>query len=146
MKDSSLGLASKWLKKINPVVYIFLSFALVILVGSILLVLPISSSGPENRLSYINALFLATSAVCVTGLSPIADLSVALSVFGKITMGVLIQVGGLGLVTILSFIFFVSGRRMNLAQANILKEALNQKGLAELKKTHQKNNLNNFLF
>jgi trk system potassium uptake protein TrkH len=121
------------IKKVPPLVFVFLSFILIILLGSVLLVLPISASSPAEQLSYINSFFLATSAVCVTGLSPIADLSVTLSVFGKIVMALLIQIGGLGLVTILSFLIVITGRRMNLSQANIVREALNQNGMAELR-------------
>lgn len=121
-------------KKISPLAYIILSFLSVILVGSLLLFLPISASDSDHRLSYINAFFIAVSGVCVTGLSPIADLSVTFSVFGKVILAILIQIGGLGLVTIVSFVMFASGKRFNVSQAMVVKEALNQNGFAGLKK------------
>lgn len=121
-------------KHVPPLMYIFLSFAVVIFIGSILLVLPISSSDMNNSLSYINAFFLSVSAVCVTGLSPVASIGETLSVFGKIVIGILIQVGGLGLVTIVSFIIVATGKRFNMSTANIVKESLNQSGFGELRK------------
>jgi trk system potassium uptake protein TrkH len=118
---------------IHPLMYIILSFILVIFIGSILLVLPISSSGMSNSLSYIDSLFLSTSAVCVTGLSPIASIGESLSIFGKIVMCVLIQIGGLSLVTIVAFIIVTARKRLNRSTANVVKEQLNQSGYGELK-------------
>jgi len=120
-------------KHVPPLMYIFLSFAIVILIGSVLLVLPISSSDMNNSLSYINAFFLSVSAVCVTGLSPIASIGDSLSTFGKIVIGLLIQIGGLGLVTIVSFIIVATGKRFNMSTANVVKESLNQSGFGELR-------------
>jgi len=78
---------------------LFFYFALVILIGSILLYLPFSWKG-DNRLSYIDALFISTSAVSVTGLSTI-DIPL-FSVFGKLIIMILIQIGGLGLIAFTS--------------------------------------------
>lgn len=119
-------------KKIPPLAYIFLSFASVIIVGSILLVLPISVSKPSSQLSYIDALFTATSAVCVTGLSTIPDISLTFSVFGKIVLCLLIQIGGLGLVTILSFVMLIGGRKIKFSNVMIVKESLSQSTFAHL--------------
>ena len=91
-------------KKISPYLVILIAFLSVILIGSVLLVLPISSK-PGVHLSYVDAFFTATSAICVTGLSTI-NVQSTLSAFGKIVLLILIQVGGLGLVTI--GIFFLS--------------------------------------
>ena len=67
-------------KSLSPFIIILLSFFIVIVVGTILLLLPFSSKG--KNLTFIEALFTTTSAVCVTGLSVIPDLGATLSVFG----------------------------------------------------------------
>ena len=91
-----------WIFK-NPSRMIIFSFLLVILIGSVLLVLPFSTySG--HHLNYFEALFTAVSAVCVTGLI-VADTATTFTIFGKVVLILLIQIGGLGLVTITSFIF-----------------------------------------
>lgn len=118
-------------KRMSPLLTIILSFALVIFVGSVLLVLPFASS-EGYQLSYENSLFLAVSAVCVTGLTPVV-LATELSIFGKIVMALLIQIGGLGLVTLVSFVMFATGKRFNVSQAIVVKEALNQPGFAHIK-------------
>jgi trk system potassium uptake protein TrkH len=119
-------------QKISPLTTIFLSFALIIFVGSIILFLPFSASESTGQLSYIDALFLSVSAVCVTGLSPVV-LATSLSIFGKIVMALLIQIGGLGLVTIVSFVVFATGKKFNVSQAVVVKEALSQPGMSHLK-------------
>lgn len=118
--------------RITPIFYIIISFVGVILVGSVLLVLPVASADHENSLTYIDAFFLAVSAVCVTGLSPVV-VATALSVFGKIVLALLIQIGGLGLVTIISFIMFATGAKINISQAMVVKEALSQPGFKNIK-------------
>ena len=90
-------------KSLSPFIMILLSFFIVIVVGTILLLLPFSSKG--KNLTFIEALFTTTSAVCVTGLSVIPDLGATLSVFGKIVLAMLIEVGGLGFITIALFLF-----------------------------------------
>ena len=79
---------------------ILLSFLLAILAGSLLLALPVSSAGGE-AVPYIDALFTATTAVCVTGLVTVPTVS-AWSVFGQAVILLLIQIGGLGVITILT--------------------------------------------
>lgn len=103
---------------------ILLSFAVIILVGTILLACPFSHKG--DGLSFIDSLFVSTSAVCVTGLSPVADISASLNVFGRIVLAILIEIGGLGFVTILMFIAVIFGFKISFGQRMLLKEALNQ--------------------
>lgn len=87
----------------NPSRMIVFSFLLVIFVGSVLLTLPFATYA-GHHLSYFEALFTAVSATCVTGLI-VADTATTFTLFGKIVLICLIQIGGLGLVTIASFIF-----------------------------------------
>lgn len=113
----------KYRKKRTPYFYIMLSFFLVILCGTLLLCLPFSASG--KPLTFLQALFTTTSSVCVTGLSVIQDLSTTLSVFGKIIVAILMEIGGLSFLTIMFFIFSIIGNRTNLSTSFLLKEALN---------------------
>ncbi len=107
---------SKWVtsilgKKTSPPMLLASSFMFIIVVGSLLLMLPRCTT---DSISYIDALFLSTSAVCVTGLSPL-DISSALTIEGQVVILVLIQIGGLGVMTITSFfgLFFSSGRKFS---------------------------------
>lgn len=109
---------------LRPTQILVLGFLLMIMVGSILLNLPISSSNGKS-IGYIDALFTATSAVCVTGLV-VANTLVQWSVFGKIVILVLIQVGGLGFMTITTTLFILLGKKIRLKERLIIQEALNQ--------------------
>ncbi|MGB4130102.1 MAG: Trk family potassium uptake protein, partial [Acholeplasmatales bacterium] len=77
------------MKKVSPYLIIVASFLSLILVGTILLFLPISQAS-RGALNFVDSFFLATSAVTNTGLSPVADLSVTLTLFGKIVLIVLV--------------------------------------------------------
>ena len=110
--------------RISPFIFIFLSFLIVIFIGSFLLWLPISQT--ENRLSYLDSLFLSTSAICVTGLTPVSNLADHLSIFGRIILSILIEIGGLGIVSIMMFIAILFGFKITFNQRSLLKEALNQ--------------------
>src|SRR5690625_7612700 len=85
---------SKRPMSISPPRMIILTFILLIIVGTILLVLPISSADGET-INWLDAFFTATSAICVNGLSTI-DISSSLSAFGQTVVMILIQIGGLG--------------------------------------------------
>lgn len=99
-----------WVFK-NPSRLIISSFLFVIFIGSILLFIPISTySG--HHLNYFEALFTAVSAVCVTGLI-VTDTATTFTIFGKIVIIILIQIGGLGLVTITSFIFSFTRKKQD---------------------------------
>jgi len=82
---------------VNPARIVFLSFILTILLGAVLLYLPISCS-PNSKISFIDALYTSTSAVCVTGLI-VKDTPKDFSLFGQIVIITLIQIGGLGIMT-----------------------------------------------
>lgn len=91
---------------LNPVQLFILSFLIVIFLGSLLLMLPRAT---YHELSYIDALFTSTSAVCVTGLI-VVDTATAFTPFGKLILMLLIQVGGLGILTFISyFTYFFQG-------------------------------------
>lgn len=100
--------------KIKLTVWQFLSlgFLTAIILGSLLLMLPFATKS-GNSTSYINALFTATSAICVTGLAPY-DTATHWTLFGQLVILFLIQLGGLGFMTIVSSIFLIFKRGMGL--------------------------------
>ncbi len=116
-------------RKITPLGIIVMSFGGIIVIGIFLLKLPFSTQGAES-LSWVDSIFLSTSAVCVTGLSTIPDLSATLSVFGKIVLALLIQVGGIGIVTIAIYVLIALGIKIGVTERYIIKEALNQHSLS----------------
>ena len=126
------------IKKIHPYIYILLTFVSVILVGTCLLLLPISyskdyieSTGVADYIS--NAFFMSSSAVCVTGLSVMPHgLFVDMTVFGKIVMYLLMQIGGLSIITIAVFFFTIIGGKIGISNSFILRESLNQSSVTGL--------------
>ena len=102
---------------------ILLSFLVTILVGSGLLALPISSAD-GNAVPYLDALFTATTSTCVTGLVTLPTVS-SWSVFGQIVILLLIQIGGLGLITIMSGLMLMLNRKMGLGDRLLIQDAFN---------------------
>lgn len=111
---------------------IMLSFLLCITVGSILLSLPVSSAD-RQAVPFIDALFTATTSTCVTGLVTVTT-ATQWSTFGHIVILCLIQIGGLGLITILSGIMIMLRKRMGLADRLLLQDAFNLNSLSGLVK------------
>ncbi|WP_019229511.1 TrkH family potassium uptake protein [Sedimentibacter sp. B4] len=109
--------------KRNPYMVFFLGFTTIILIGAILLTLPVASQN-NRSVGFVNALFTATSAVCVTGLVVVNTAS-HWTVFGKTIIVVLIQVGGLGVMTMTALISFFIGKRMSLKTRVFIMEERN---------------------
>lgn len=109
---------------------ILLSFLLAILIGSILLALPISSANGE-AVSYIDALFTATTATCVTGLVTLPTVT-TWSVFGQIVILILIQIGGLGIITTMFGFMIILHRKMGIADRLLIQDAFNLNTLSGL--------------
>jgi len=107
---------------INPFHIIILGFFLVILLGSVLLTLPAASQSGRAT-PFMDALFTATSATCVTGLS-IYNTGEYWSLFGQGVILALIQIGGMGVVTIAMAISLFSGRKIGLMQRSTMQEAI----------------------
>ena len=114
----------KFLHKNNksPFRIIILGFLLVILAGSVLLMLPVSSQAGVST-PFLQALFTSTSAVCVTGLV-VYDTATYWSTFGQAVLMVLIQIGGLGVVTVAGTFVILSGRKIGLMQRSTMQEAI----------------------
>ena len=104
-----------------------LSFLVVILVGSLLLSLPVSSAD-GNGVPYLDALFTATTATCVTGLVTLPTVT-TWSIFGQAVILVLIQVGGLGVVTIMSALMILLHKRMGIGDRLLIQDAFNLNSL-----------------
>ncbi|MBS4784912.1 MAG: Trk family potassium uptake protein [Clostridiales bacterium] len=113
-----------------PTRVICVSFALVILVGTCLLCLPISSRTGEFT-PVINSLFTATSATCVTGLITY-DTFTHWSRFGQMVIILLIQIGGLGLVTFSTFFSIMIGKKLGLREMQLAQESINFGSVANI--------------
>lgn len=110
------------LKRISAFQYIIFGFIGVILVGALLLMLPISSQTREVT-SFADTLFTAVSATCVTGLI-VQDTATHWSIFGQAIILILIQIGGLGVVTIAASLSMIAGRKINLIQRDTMAESV----------------------
>ena len=102
---------------------IMLSFLVVILLGSLLLSLPVSSAN-GHAIPYLDALFTATTATCVTGLVTLPTVT-TWSVFGQAVILVLIQIGGLGVITIMTALMILLHKRMGIGDRLLLQDAFN---------------------
>ncbi|MEK5061632.1 MULTISPECIES: TrkH family potassium uptake protein [unclassified Paenibacillus] len=122
--------------KLNPPQILVLGFAGIILMGTLLLMLPVSSVNGVS-VGFIDALFTATSATCVTGLV-ILDTGYDFSVFGQVVIMFLIQIGGLGFMTMATLIAIVFRRRISLRERLILQEAFNQSSIEGIVKLVRK--------
>ncbi len=111
-------------KKVSPYVKILISFATVILIGTLLLWLPFSSASGK-AMPFIDAFFLSTSSVCITGLSTVPNLGESLSTFGKTVIAFLMEIGGLSILTIAIFILVLLRKKVGIGERFMLKEALN---------------------
>ena len=107
----------------NATRFVAFSFAGIILLGALLLTLPIASKDGQSA-GFFTGLFTATSATCVTGLI-LVDTGIHWSLFGQVVIAVLLQIGGLGLMTIMSIFSLIIGRRIGLSERLIMVSTLN---------------------
>ncbi|ETT58646.1 TrkH family potassium uptake protein [Paenibacillus sp. FSL H8-0457] len=115
-----------WLT-LSPPQILVLGFAAIIFIGTGLLMLPISTTTGEP-LGFTDALFTSTSATCVTGLV-VVDTGTTFSSFGEVVIMLLIQIGGLGFMTMATLFALVLKRRISLKDRLILQEAMNQSSM-----------------
>ncbi len=109
-------------KRLSSSQIIILGFAFVILLGSLLLMLPAAAQSGRIT-SFSDALFTSVSAVCVTGLV-VQDTAAYWSGFGQAVILVLIQIGGMGVITVAMAVFRASGKKISLKQRSIMQEAI----------------------
>ncbi|WP_161883062.1 TrkH family potassium uptake protein [Deinococcus alpinitundrae] len=100
--------------KFSPPQLIALTFAVAILLGALLLHAPLAHQ-PGHSLSWVQALFMSTSALCVTGLA-VVDVGSTFNVFGQLVVLALVQIGGLGIITFGTLFAFLLGRRINFSE------------------------------
>ena len=101
-------------------------FALIILLGSVLLALPCATQSGQS-IGWFDGLFTSTSAVCVTGLV-VRDTGTTFNLFGQLVLLCLIEVGGLGFMTFATMVFRIMGRQISLKERMIIRESLNESG------------------
>ena len=120
-------------REIGPTKILLISLLVVIIVGAFILKLPICNQQPIKT---IDSIFVATSATCVTGLTPIVPIE-QFTMLGQVVLLALIQIGGIGFMTLISIVLIMIGKKLNLSDKIIIKESLNQdsfKGLVTLLK------------
>ena len=110
---------------------ILISFLIVIVIGSILLTLPISTKNGVS-IKYIDALFTATTSTCVTGLVTVPTYS-TWSIFGQIVILLLIQIGGLGVVAFMSAFMIIINKKLKLKDYQLIQDAFNLNTMSGLK-------------
>ena len=114
--------------RLSRVQTIALGFFIIIALGTVLLMLPISSRSGESA-GFLNALFTSTSSTCVTGLV-LLDTYNSWSLFGQVVILALIQIGGLGFITISVFLAIFLKRKIGLKERNLIQESVNTLQLA----------------
>ncbi|MBQ3088932.1 MAG: potassium transporter KtrB [Clostridia bacterium] len=119
----------QWIK-VSTTHIIMLSFLIAILIGAVLLSLPISSADGKAT-PFLDALFTSTTSTCVTGLVVTPTVS-SWSVFGQIVILMLIQIGGLGVITIMSGIMILMHKKIGIADRLLLQDAFNLNSLSGL--------------
>ncbi len=110
--------------KLSPAQFLVLGYLFVITIGTFLLMLP-QASTTRGSIGFLTALFTATSATCVTGLI-VVNTSTAFTVFGQVVIMALIQVGGLGIMTMSTLIALILGKKISLKERILIQEDLNQ--------------------
>lgn len=115
----------------NPGRAVVAAFAVGVVVGTLVLLLPVSRQGPD-RTSLLEALFTATSALCVTGLA-VVDTATHWSVFGQVTILALVQVGGLGFMTLASLLGLLISRRLGLGSRMLAATETKSLGLGDVR-------------
>jgi len=111
-------------KDLNPSLILVFGFAAVIFMGAILLNLPIASQNNQS-VGFVNALFTSTSAICVTGLI-VVNTATHWTIFGQVVIMALIQIGGLGFMTMATLLALLMGKRIGLKNRIIMQEELGQ--------------------
>ena len=109
--------------KLRGVQILALGFLLLILVGALILTLPISTTSGEST-NFLDALFTATSAVCVTGLI-VVDTGTYWNAFGQTVIMILIEIGGLGFMSFTTLIAIILGKKITLRERLIVQDAMN---------------------
>jgi len=119
------------LKYLSPAAILPVSFAIVIALGTAMLMMPAST--PEGHIGFVDAIFTSTSATCVTGLV-VRDTAVDFTLFGQVIILLLIQVGGLGIMTFVAFFALFLGQNAGLRESTSLTRVMDSDFVNDLKK------------
>lgn len=111
------------MRSLSPARVLVLGFLVIIMLGTLLLMLPRATVA--EQLTFLEALFTATSAVCVTGLV-VVDTGTTFTIFGQLVILGLIQIGGLGFMTMATLIFMVLGKKIGVRNRILIQESFNQ--------------------
>lgn len=109
------------------------SFAALVLAGTLLLLMPRVAADPANPISFVDALFTATSAVCVTGLV-VLDTGTDFSTLGQMMILAMFQIGGLGIVTFVAFISAFSAKSLPVPQMVAFRQVINAPAMSDIKR------------
>ena len=109
-------------RHLRPGTVLVIGFLSIIILGSLLLYLPVSRRGSAG--TYLDCLFVSVSSVCVTGLTTV-DIANTFTIFGRVVVAVLIQLGGLGFASFALFIIALLGRNISFSSISLAKEAMN---------------------
>jgi trk system potassium uptake protein TrkH len=131
-RKSKLDLGFLYKLNLKPAQVVLITFFMIIIIGAFLLVLPISATA-NTSISFIDALFMATSATCVTGLASIS-LSDSFSIPGQMIVLILIQIGGLGIMTLSSSMTILMGRTLGMKEQVAMQDVLDISSMEELMK------------
>jgi len=111
-------------KNLTPAQYLVSGYFVIIMLGSLLLMLPVATTDGQG-LGAVDAVFTATSATCVTGLI-VVNTKEAFTIFGSTVIMLLIQIGGLGIMSMSTLFAFIVGKKISLKERLIIQEDLNQ--------------------
>lgn len=111
-------------KNLTPAQYLVSGYFVIIMIGSLLLMLPVATTDGQG-LGAVDAVFTATSATCVTGLI-VVNTKEAFTIFGSTVIMFLIQIGGLGIMSMSTLFAFIVGKKISLKERLIIQEDLNQ--------------------
>ncbi len=132
MAKTSEHKSRKKLWQLNPYVLVILSFIVVILIGSVLLIMPFSQADGKWGV-YIDALFSAVSATCVTGLCTYFEgIGNQLTFIGQVIMAIMIQIGGLGFVTVLTFFITLFKSKLQFRNRYLLSQMVGSTNFADV--------------
>ena len=118
--------------KIKPVQVLALGFLAVLLIGAGILMLPISTATGEKT-SFIDALFTSVTSVCTTGFTTVT-IADQFTLFGQVIILLLTQIGALGLVIFITFLFILLNKRINISSVVFFSENINSENYSELQK------------
>lgn len=126
--DISRGVMSMLGRRTNPSLMLSISFLIFILIGSLLLMLPNCTVG---SITYVQSLFVSTSAVCITGLTPV-DVSATFTPLGLVVIACLVQIGGLGVLTFTSFFALFFAGNTSLYSQMMVRDLVYTKSMKSL--------------